>query len=245
MTTTSGPSPDATAVPEPGPAHPYYPLKAHIPGYAPNDTSVVRLLPVFGATVAAVVGLALRQTAKSRVPLRPVDRFAAAWFAMCGFLHVVFEAPQGYYLFYRNQLPGMSTTFAQLWKEYALSDSRYLTNDVFTISVEFITATAWGPISLLTVRGIVTNSRSRHVAQLIVCVAHLYGVALYYLTNWVEGQMYGVVYSRPEVLYYWVYYVGFNMPWVIVPAVLLWDSWQQIVCAFAALEEKEARAKTQ
>lgn len=46
----------------------------------------------------------------------------------------------GYYLVYRHQLPGMSTLFAQLWKEYALSDSRYLTHDVFTISVETITA---------------------------------------------------------------------------------------------------------
>ncbi|KAK7403854.1 hypothetical protein QQX98_010358 [Neonectria punicea] len=235
----SDPAPAATSVSEP---HPYYPLTALIPGYAPNDTPIIRLLPVFGAVIAAVIGMALRQTARSRVPLRRIDRFAAAWFAMCGFLHVVFE---GYYLFYRNQLPGMSTTFAQLWKEYALSDSRYLTNDVFTISVETITAMAWGPISLLTVHGIVTNSRSRHVAQLVVCIAHLYGVALYYLTNWVEGQMYGVVYSRPEVLYYWVYYVGFNMPWVVVPAVLLWDSWQQIVRAFAALEKKEAREKKQ
>lgn len=34
----------------------------------------------------------------------------------------------------------MNTTFSQLWKEYALSDSRYLTDDVFTISVETITA---------------------------------------------------------------------------------------------------------
>ncbi|KAK7425011.1 hypothetical protein QQZ08_008407 [Neonectria magnoliae] len=239
---TSDPTPAATSVSEPGAAHPYYPLTALIPGYAPNDTPVIRLLPVFGAVLAAVIGLALWQTARSRVPLRPIDRFAAAWFAMCGFLHVVFE---GYYLFYRSQIPGMSTTFAQLWKEYALSDSRYLTNDVFTISVETITTMAWGPISLLTVHGIVTNSRSRHAAQLVVCIAHLYGVALYYLTNWVEGQMYGVVYSRPEVLYYWVYYVGFNMPWVVVPAVLLWDSWQQIVRAFAALEEKEAREKKQ
>lgn len=33
----------------------------------------------------------------------------------------------------------MSTLFAQLWKEYTLSDSRYLTHDIFTVSVETIT----------------------------------------------------------------------------------------------------------
>lgn len=33
----------------------------------------------------------------------------------------------------------MDTLFAQLWKEYTLSDSRYLTLDVFTVCVETIT----------------------------------------------------------------------------------------------------------
>jgi hypothetical protein len=72
---------------------------------------------------------------------------------------------------------------------------------------------AWGPLSLLTVFAILTAAPTRHALQLIVCTAHLYGVALYYLTNWVEG----VSYSRPEFLYFWVYYVGFNLPWAIVP----------------------------
>ncbi|ROT35929.1 hypothetical protein SODALDRAFT_328313 [Sodiomyces alkalinus F11] len=29
--------------------------------------------------------------------------------------------------------------------------------------------------------------------------------------------MHGTVHSRPEFLYFWVYYVGFNAPWVVVP----------------------------
>lgn len=33
----------------------------------------------------------------------------------------------------------MQTLYAQLWKEYSLSDSRYLTSDAFTVSVEAIT----------------------------------------------------------------------------------------------------------
>lgn len=136
----------------------------------------------------------------------------------------------------------MNTLFAQLWKEYALSDSRYLTSDVFTVCVETITTVrftfsspfthlfqcqwliqmynfqfVWGPLSLLTVLYIRTNHPSRHVFQIIVCVAHLYGVALYYATNWAEQRFHGVSYSRPEFLYFWVYYVGFNAPWAIVP----------------------------
>lgn len=48
-------------------------------------------------------------------------------------------------------------------------------------------------------------------------VAHLYGVALYYSTCYAEEAYKGVVYSRPEFLYFWVYYVGFNAPWVFIP----------------------------
>jgi hypothetical protein len=42
-------------------------------------------------------------------------------------------------------------------------------------------------------------------------------VALYYLTNFNESCMHGVAYSRPETLYFWIYYVGFNFPWAVVP----------------------------
>lgn len=143
---------------------------------------------------------------------------------------------------YRHQLPSMSTLFAQLWKEYTLSDSRYLTHDIFTVSVETITFVslpppplfqwffhsltqlvplsaklAWGPLSLLTAVGVLKDWHSRHVVQVIVCTAHAYGVALYYLTNWNESRVHGVAYSRPEALYFWVYYVGFNLPWAVVP----------------------------
>jgi hypothetical protein len=51
----------------------------------------------------------------------------------------------------------------------------------------------------------------------VVCVGHLYGVALYYGTCGFTEHMHGVSYSRPEGLYYWGYYVGMNAPWVVVP----------------------------
>jgi hypothetical protein len=76
---------------------------------------------------------------------------------------------------------------------------------------------AWGPLSFLAVVGILRDWHSRHVVQVIVCTAHVYGVALYYLTNWNESRVHGVAYSRPETLYFWVYYVGFNLPWAVVP----------------------------
>lgn len=152
--------------------------------------------------------------------------------------------------------------FALLWKEYALSDSRYLTGDIFTLCVETITVVsplpvsnhspllvltrsqfAWGPLSLLTALGVIFNSPSRHFLQVVVCVAHLYGVLLYYGTNWADYRFSGVSYSRPEFLYYWVYYVGFNAPWFFVPLGLLYDSWSAITSAIAFQKDAQSAAK--
>lgn len=49
-------------------------------------------------------------------------------------------------------------------------------------------------------------------------MAHLYGVALYFTTCYAQERFTGAVYSRSEFQYFWVYYVGFNAPWVVVPA---------------------------
>ncbi|KAJ4202891.1 hypothetical protein NW767_005648 [Fusarium falciforme] len=66
-----------------GPAHPYFPPGAVIPGYVANDKDVTELMIKFGAVTGAVVGSALWLAARSRHPLRAIDRFAAAWFALC------------------------------------------------------------------------------------------------------------------------------------------------------------------
>ncbi|KAG5914753.1 hypothetical protein E4U42_000338, partial [Claviceps africana] len=86
--------------------------------------------------VGVVTGLAYWQTTRSRLRLGAMDKCAAVWFALCGFLHVAFE---GYFVYHRATIAHQQTVFAQLWKEYALSDSRYLTLDVFTVCIEFIT----------------------------------------------------------------------------------------------------------
>jgi len=64
----------------------------------------------------------------------------------------------------------------------------------------------------------VQNSPIQDPLQIIVAVAHLYGVVLYYATCSIEYHVHGVSYSRPETLYYWGYYVGLNAPWALVPA---------------------------
>jgi hypothetical protein len=54
-----------------------------------------------------------------------------------GCIHLFFE---GYFAYNFRRMGSMQDLFGQLWKEYSLSDSRYLTQDAFVLCMESITA---------------------------------------------------------------------------------------------------------
>ncbi|KAK2732187.1 ebp domain-containing protein [Colletotrichum kahawae] len=203
------------------PAHPYYPITTLILHYTMNQTPIAVLLIAFGAVLALTVGATVLGARKAHPRLSKADLFTVAWFALCGFLHCFFE---GYFILHHENLASLQTFFGQLWKEYALSDSRYLTSDSFMLCVEGFTVAIWGPLCWFIVVAIATRSTLRYPLTIIMCVGHLYGVVLYYSTSLTEYFLHGVSHSRPEFLYFWVYYIGFNGPWVVVPALLLFSN---------------------
>ncbi|KAI0167463.1 Emopamil binding protein-domain-containing protein [Pestalotiopsis sp. NC0098] len=221
-------------------AHPYYPLGVDIPHYAANTLP----LPVILGSLAGMLGSVMLAASTLALRFNPgLGRGQLAvfcWFVMCGSLHCFFE---GYFVFNHATVASSQNLFAQLWKEYALSDSRYLTSDPFMLSVESITVFLWGPISFLCAASIASASHLRHPLQIVMCMAHLYGVALYYSTSLVEAHFTGRSHSRPEFLYFWVYYVGFNFPWVVVPAFLMYDSLKTIARRLKSFEQVKVGLK--
>ncbi|OAA67996.1 ebp domain containing protein [Niveomyces insectorum RCEF 264] len=248
-----------------GAGHPYYPPFAVIPNYAPNITP----LPVLFASFCLVLGIVLTTAALLAGRARPSfrdaslsDRALFLWFVLCGSLHCGFE---GYFVLHHATLAGAQSLPAQLWKEYALSDSRYLTSDPFTLCVETLTVVAWGPLCWAAAVAIVRDaschrggsggdgggsagdgrnvgakSGLRVALQMLASFAHLYGVALYYGTAGADLLLRGTAHCRPEFVYVWVYFVGMNAPWVVVPAVVLYSSVQHIRRVFAALDRVDA-----
>ncbi|KAI0128446.1 Emopamil binding protein-domain-containing protein [Xylariales sp. AK1849] len=217
--------------------HPYYPLGVAIPNYAANTTPVPVLLAALGGMLGSVLLATSTLALKFSPTLKRSDLAVFCWFVLCGSLHCFFE---GYFVFNHAAVASSQTLFAQLWKEYALSDSRYLTSDPFMLSVESITVFLWGPLSFLTALSIATASHLRHPLQIIMCMAHLYGVALYYATSLVETYFTGRAHSRPEFVYFWVYYVGFNLPWAVLPLFLLKDSLETITRKLESLDAVQA-----
>ena len=47
--------------------------------------------------------------------------------------------PAGYYVLNNSTLISQQSFFGQLWKEYGLSDSRYLSQDPFVLCIESVT----------------------------------------------------------------------------------------------------------
>ncbi len=77
-----------------------------------------------------------------------------------------------------------------------------------------------GPLCFLAAFDTVQGIPQSAITQTIAAAMHLYGATVYYATGLV-GLSKGVSYSRPEPLYFWVYFVAFNAPWIIIPAGML------------------------
>lgn len=58
----------------------------------------------------------------------------------------------------------------------------------------------------------------RHPLRIIVSIGHIYSDILYFATSIYAHRLYDISYSRPEAIYFWVYYVFLNLLWIIVPA---------------------------
>ncbi|KAJ5764894.1 hypothetical protein N7520_004453 [Penicillium odoratum] len=241
-----------------GGSHPYYPLGADIVGYSPNQTPVLELLVTAGGGCAVLLGLTFALASYVRPTLCVADRIAILWFVLCmtppmlpdqdekngtncglaGTLHCFFE---GYFMLHHEHMASAQDLFGQLWKEYALSDSRYMTSDTLVLCMETMTVVSahspklgpglsklnpltnpihqllWGPLCFVVAYLTATRHSLRHPMQVVVCMSHLYGDTLYYVTSLFDHYVHDRPYSRPERYYFWVYYFLMNFIWIVVP----------------------------
>jgi len=190
--------------------HPYHPQDSHIPNYAPNSWSVPALLSVFFGVCTTLFSSTYFVANALNPKLRRSDLITIMWFVLSGSIHLFFE---GYYALHWSTLGSKQTLIGQMWKEYAFSDSRYLTRNSMVLCLETMTAVCWGPGCLLVAWLIVRDRPERFPVQLVVSVGQLYGDALYYATSIFDEVVTGVRYSRPEAAYYWCYFVLMNSFW--------------------------------
>lgn len=239
--------------------HPYFPAESPIVGYLANEYNTLELVSLFAAGCAVIFACTYVTVKRVRSSLPFSDLVVILWFTLCGFIHLFFE---GYYAYNFRTIGGHQDLFGQLWKEYSLSDSRYLTADsAFVLCMESITAVggapsssryllgmsadcfllqaAWGPLSFLTASLIAKDHPLRHPFQIIVSLGQLYGDVLYYATSLFDEHLLGLSYSRPEAAYYWGYFVFMNAFWIVIPLILIIKSVNACTRAFTALNRAE------
>ena len=167
-------SPNLTTTPTfpEGPNHPYYPLHAEIAFYAANKTPVPYLLAAFFATTLALLTCTYNLTTTFNPRLTKPQLATILWFTLSGSIHVFFE---GYYVLHFSSLGGDQSLLGQMWKEYAFSDSRYLTRDPFVLCVESVTAAVWGPGCFLCAWLVARGHEARWAAVVVVSLGQMYG----------------------------------------------------------------------
>lgn len=220
--------------------HPYYPHDAAILNWAANEWSVPALLTVFFGCCAVLFTSTYFIAKRVDRNLTSGEIVTIMWFVLSGAIHLCFE---GYYASYYATLAGKQTILGQLWKEYAFSDSRYLSNNSFVLCMETVTAAFWGPGCMITAALIMLRHPLRYPIQMIVSMGQFYGVVLYYATSAFDHTVNGWTYNRPEPFYYWFYFVFMNAFWFFIPAYLIYQSTVQTARAVSLAQKNNAMKK--
>ncbi|KAE8150863.1 Emopamil-binding protein [Aspergillus avenaceus] len=224
------------------PLHPYYPIDAPINGYTANETPLLELLTLASIGSTVLLGTVFALARYLQPSLTKADRIAILWFFFSGITHCLFE---GYFIINHKSMASAQDFFGQLWKEYALSDSRYMTADTMVLCMETMTVLVWGPLCLTVAYSIFCESSLRYPLQLLVCLSHLYGDSLYYATSLYDHYVHERSSCRPEPFYFWVYYFFMNFIWIVVPLYYLLQSAGSIKGAFDRLKAIDSGRKFQ
>lgn len=217
----------------PDPLHPFYPLGVEIANYVANDQNALELLAKFLSGWVVILGVTWWAVGKYSPQVGKLDKTIMLWFVLTGTIHTFFE---GYFAYNGGHMAGAQDLFGQLWKEYAKSDSRYLTWDPFTLCMETVTAVCWGPLSYVTAYLITVQHPYRFPIQALVSTGQIYGLILYYATCLFDLYHENISYCRPGAYYFWFYFFFVNFIWMVIPGYLLYQSVARTGDAFRALD---------
>lgn len=157
------------------------------------------------------------------------------WFLLDAFTHLSIEA--GYVLLALGPTAKHSSSYmAFIWREYARADSRWAGRDPTIISIEILTAFLLGPLCLLAAWAIHARRPYRHLVQLSISLCELYGGWMTFMPDILSGSP-SLALHDPLLL--WVHLVFMNGLWVLLPALLAWESGAYLVhaCTIAKTEE--------
>jgi len=214
--------------------HPYHPTTLSIPNYVPPRPTIEILSQFFVWVVGILVASWWVISRKKGHTFSKKLMFV--WFVACGCIHCVLE---GYFVVNHREVAGQSTLLADCWKEYSYSDSRYMSGDPFILAIESITTLTWGPLSLLSAYFIYHKHPAEYIFAFLVSTGHLYGAVLYYFSALAEG----APHCSPDPISFWLYFVGFNAPWIFAPIAIMWSSAKETIRCIGIVQQIAKKKK--
>lgn len=150
------------------------------------------------------------------------DRWVLTWLFYDVIVHITLEGPF-VLMSLRESVEKSEGALAQLWQEYGKADRRWLFSDPNIVSVEILTVFLCSGLGLALVYAVVHNKHYRHFLQISLSVCELYGGWMTFAPEWLQGSP--SLNQASSWLHLWVYLVFFNGIWVLVPGLLLLQSW--------------------
>ncbi|XP_071960164.1 3-beta-hydroxysteroid-Delta(8),Delta(7)-isomerase-like [Antedon mediterranea] len=214
--------------------HPFYPRDLNIPGYVPNDIEVSTILTVSfsGFGLAFLLSWLVARRARS-----VGERLMIAWFGLSGTIHCSIEL---YFSIYHRTVAEDSSFLSQLWKEWGKADSRYVISDSCIVSIESITAWTEGPACFLIMYAFLNNAAYRHPLRIIVSLGQLYGTIAYFMVEWLDGFTHG---PFGDPFYFWFYFISMNSFWIVIPTLLIIQSWKELSKAQTIKDQNDLKEK--
>ena len=158
------------------------------------------------------------------------EYIALIWFSLDAFTHLTIEL--GYvYLALTSTAKYSDTYLGHIWREYGRADARWAVRDPTVISLEILTVCI-GVLCLFQVYAVATRAAFRHPLQMVICVAELYGGWMTFAPEWIDGSP---NLNGSSFALMWIYLVFMNGLWVVVPALLLWDSYARLTEVYLLL----------
>lgn len=159
--------------------------------------------------------------------MNALDKLTYIWFLIDGITHFTLEAQ---YLFLALTVTAekSDSIMALTWKEYGKADRRWMVRDPTVISLEILTVFVAGPLAFLAAYAVKTHKPYRHLVQATICIMELYGGFMTFGPEWVDGNP---NLNSKSLIGFWVYLVFMNGVWVVLPAILLWESAIKIIRA--------------
>ncbi|KAF6016603.1 EBPL [Bugula neritina] len=161
------------------------------------------------------------------------------WLVYDTVTHITLEGPF-VYISLTGGVENSTHWLSYVWKEYGKADARWLVAEPNIVAMELLTCSFDSVLCVVLMHAILTNKPWRHFVQITLCVCELYGGYMTFAPEWVVGSP-NLVTSNP--VYLWVYLIFFNGLWVVIPLILLYQSWCDCLKSTATPSKSKASPK--